>query len=275
MTWPSLAIAILGALAALGPPVSAVAQRGSQPRISVSATIVADPASQVLLAIEISPSGAVPKHSFLRLRGLPPGVSLTEGYAIGGGSWAVPLFALPTLKANIPVGVTGRTEISISLVVEDGTLLAETRTALVVGQSALAPPSDKAPAELLQNRLGSVASPSPVLTGRPDRNSRVAPSPPELSTHEKARSEHLLAQGETYLAHGKVEAARQFFERAAEIGLAAAALRLAETYDPAELERLDTRGVVPDRALARQWYERAEQLGAPEAEKRLARLGGG
>jgi hypothetical protein len=269
MPWPSIVIAMLGAIVVLASPVTADAQNASQLRISVSPTIIADPASQILLPIQISPPGALPKDTFVRLRGLPPSVSLTVGYAIGPGSWAIPLFGLPILKANIPSGFSGRAEVIVSLVSVDGLLLAETRTALVVGESAVAaPPRARLPAEL------SIAQPSPVLAGRSDRNARIAPTAPKLSAEEKARSEHLLAQGETYLSHGKVEAARQFFERAAEIGLAAAALRLAETYDPAELERLKTQGVVPDRALARQWYERAKKLGAPEAEGRLARLGG-
>jgi TPR repeat protein len=84
----------------------------------------------------------------------------------------------------------------------------------------------------------------------------------------------LLARGEEYFVGGNIAAARDFFERAAEAGLAAAALRLAASYDPAELQNLQVQGVVSDRALARKWYERARELGAPEAVERLARLGG-
>jgi TPR repeat protein len=64
-----------------------------------------------------------------------------------------------------------------------------------------------------------------------------------------------------------------FFQRAAEAGLAAGAIKMAATFDPAELARLDVVGVAPDRAEARRWYERARELGAPEAEDRLARIG--
>ena len=84
-----------------------------------------------------------------------------------------------------------------------------------------------------------------------------------------------MAQGEKLPSAGQHRAcARQYFQRAAEAGLAAGALRLAATYDPAELSRIQAQGVVPDRAEARKWYERARELGAPEAEERLARLGG-
>ena len=69
--------------------------------------------------------------------------------------------------------------------------------------------------------------------------------------------------------------ARQFFLRAAQMGLARGAMLLAATYDPRELARAGVQGVQPNLAEARKWYERARELGAPEAEERLARLGGG
>lgn len=249
----------------------AIAQRADGLRITVAPTILAEPATQATLPIQIGPPEALPGNSFVRVRGLPPSVSLTEGHAIGPGSWAVPLFGLPTLKANVPAGVSGRTEIIINLVGVDGTLLAEARTALVVGPAAVIAPAEKAPAEPPPKRSSFV--PSPVPAGRPDRNTQ-APRPSELSAEEKARTERLVAQGEKFLADGKVAAARQFFQRAADAGLAAAAIRMAATYDPAELARLQVQGVVPDRNEARKWYERARELGAPEAEERLARLGG-
>jgi len=96
---------------------------------------------------------------------------------------------------------------------------------------------------------------------------------PPLAAHDKARAERLL-RGEEYLANGSVISARAFFERAAAAGLAAGALRLAATYDPGELQRLQALRVVPDPALARRWYERARELGAPDAVEQLARLSG-
>ena len=96
---------------------------------------------------------------------------------------------------------------------------------------------------------------------------------PEAAAEQRARVERLLARGEAYLANGNVMGARDFFERAADAGLAAGALQLAVTYDPVELKRLKVQGVKPDVALARKWYERARQLGAAEAAGPLMRLG--
>jgi len=262
---PSLAAVTLGALAALGSPQTAIAQRTAQAQISVAPTIIAVPASQISLAIQISPPEAPPSNSFVRVRGLPPSVSLTEGHAIAPGSWAVPLFALPNLKANIPAGISGRTDFVISLLGFDGTLIAEARSALVIGTPAMVPPAEKA---TVDPRL--VGPPAPMPAVRP----QAAPRATELPPQEKARAERLLAKGEEYFASGNIAAARDFFERAADVGLAVAALRLAATYDPAELQRVEAKGIVADRALARKWYERARELGAQEAVERLARLSG-
>jgi len=255
--WIAAALLALAVILATGAAQWSLAQRREAPRILVEQTIFAEPDSQTLLAIEVGPRDALPSNSFLRLRGFPRSVSLTEGHAIGLGSWAVPLFALGSLKAIVPEGVSGRSDIVISLVGEDGTTLAEVKTALVVGRRrVLAAPIDPPP----QPKRLEPSSPGPA--------SKV----PDLSPEEKARAERYLALGERHLDQGNIGAARSFFQRAAEAGLAEGALKMAATFDPVELARLDAVAVNADRVQARRWYERARELGAPEAEERLARL---
>src|SRR5262245_36918539 len=118
----------------------AQASGASQPRIAVLSTVVAQPASQMPLQINVAPTEAIPRNSFLRLKGLPPTASLSEGHSIAPGSWAVPLNGLPRLTLNLPASATGQSELLISLVGEDGTLLAEARVSLVI-QTALQPPA--------------------------------------------------------------------------------------------------------------------------------------
>jgi hypothetical protein len=230
---------------------------------------VAEAASQVALSIQVGQPGGLPNNSFVRLRGLPGSVSLSEGHAIAPGSWAVPLFGLPALKAFVPAGVSGRTEIIIHLVAMDGTTLAEARTALIIGPPAtiIAPAEKKAAAEPPQRPALAPAAPAAQA---------LQPRPSELTPGEKASAERLIAQGDRHLEQGNIGAARLFYQRAAEAGLPAGAIKMATTYDPAELERLNVKvqGVAADRAEARKWYQRAKTLGAPEAEERLARLGG-
>jgi hypothetical protein len=227
---------------------SAAAQSSDAPRLSVPPRIVAQAEAPAPLRIEST--GAVPPRSFVNLRGLPPSVGLTDGHSIAPGAWAVPLNALPTLRAYIPSGLVGESVVTISLVGADGRLLASAKTTLVVqpaGSAASRPESAPVP---------------------------ISPRPSGLSGQDLADAESLLKRGMDALENGRVEIARQFYVRAAEKGLAAAAMRLASTYDPAELGRLRAQGVVPDLAQARKWYERARELGAPEAGERLARLGG-
>jgi hypothetical protein len=263
--WPKAVAAALGAVLALGAFAIggaqwSAAQRRDLPRIVVAPTIVAEPASQAPFVIQVGPPDALPSNSFLRLRGFPASVSLTEGHAIAPGSWAIPLFGLSSLKAIVPAGVTGRNEISITLVGVDGTTLAESKTALVI---AVPPPPERMQPPPPQRQAAPVAPPPPVR--------RAAPVP-DLSAEDKARADRMLAQGAKHLEQGNISAARMFFLRAAEAGLAAGALRMGGTYDPLELGRLESLGVNADRNEARKWYELARDLGAPEATDRLGRL---
>jgi hypothetical protein len=81
-----------------------------------------------------------------------------------------------------------------------------------------------------------------------------------------------LRRGDALIASGDLAAARLVLRRAADAGDARAAMTLAETYDPAILEKLGVHGVVPDLAMARGWYEKAKKFGATEATQRLELL---
>jgi hypothetical protein len=236
----------------------AQAPRATAPRLTVPPVILAEPASRARLEIGVAPAGAIPSRSFLRLKGLPPTVSLSEGYAISAGAWAVPLHALPNLHLNVPAGVSGKSEFSINLVAEDGAVLAEANSALIVAP---------VPAPAVAAKKAPPAAPA--------KTEAQAPKAPVLSPAERESAERFVVRGERELEEGNVAIARQFFLRAAEAGLARGALLLATTYDPRELQRMHVQGLQPDPAQARKWYERARELGAPEAEERLARLGAG
>jgi hypothetical protein len=288
--WACLAVMAFGAVIALSP--SSRAQLPDPIRISVATEIVARPASSTPLGIEIVPADALPKRSFISVRGLPAAVSLTEGRAIAAGSWTVPTTTLAALKANLPDNVSGRSEIIISLITMEGSLLAVAKTTLVVEpQAALPPPKEPAPQSTAASMLAPNTPPtSPAaedVAAEPSYNGAHVlpppiggpaigtPQPPqELSPEGTRLAEKLLAQGERHLVQADVVSARLLFRRAAEAGLAAAAMRLAATYDPVELPRMKVEGVSPNEAEARKWYERARILGATEAEGRLARLDG-
>jgi TPR repeat protein len=81
-----------------------------------------------------------------------------------------------------------------------------------------------------------------------------------------------LTRANSLIASGDLAAARLVLRHPADSGDARAAMTLAETYDPAILEKLGVHGVVPDLTMARSWYEKAKQFGATEASQRLELL---
>jgi len=81
------------------------------------------------------------------------------------------------------------------------------------------------------------------------------------------QARRLLQQGERYAAEGNLAVARRYFVRAADLGLAIAATKMAETFEGAALARNGVRGVSPNPAEAANWRRRAQDLaqqsGAP------------
>jgi hypothetical protein len=228
----------------------AQSQRVDQPQVTVAPALSARAASRVAFDIRVGPASALPRNAFVRVRGLPPAVSLSEGYATAPGAWAVPLYALSSLQMVLPTNVTGQAEVVVSLVNEEGALLAEARSVLMIEASAPA-------------------------ASRTDAAKPAPPKPPVLSPADREAAEKFVARGQRELDQGQVAIARQFFLRAAQLSYAPGALLLAATYDPRELSRWGVQGVQPNLEEARRWYSRARELGAPEAEARLAGLGGG
>ena len=100
------------------------------------------------------------------------------------------------------------------------------------------------------------------------------PAPPPSPIHALPADEVslLLKQGERFIAAGDLVTARLVLRRAAEAGDADGALAMGMTYDPAVLEKIGVRGLVPDIEQARSWYEKARQFGSAEAPRRLELL---
>lgn len=254
----SLAAAIL--LAAAFRPALAQTERL---HIAVAATLPVASGRQQRLPLQVGPAGALPPGCFVRLRGLPATAALSDGHSIAPGAWTVPLTALPTLAVLFPAGATGRSELSITLVSADGSVLAEANATLVITAAPAAPH-----AEPTSENAALLRRPGPRPERAPPR--RAAPS---MDPEARERALRLVRKGDAQLAEGGVAQARLLYERAADAGLALGAMAMAATYDAVELRRLGVLGLRPDREIARRWYERARQLGAPEAAQRLQRLG--
>jgi hypothetical protein len=242
-------------------PAAVEAQQ--RPLLTVPARILAPASQRTPLAIGVAPEDGLPRNAYLRIRGLPQTVALSEGHAIAPGVWAIPLSVLPALAAIVPIGAQGTAEIILDLLSLDGKVLAETRTRLIItaaDQPAAAPwPAPSAPSAPPAPQAGSAALAAPVL------------APPNAPDPERALQ--FYSKGLGLLERGDVDAARKFFERAADLGLPQAAMALATTYDPNELAKLKVVGLQGNAVAARKWYDRAAQLGATEAGERLRRLG--
>jgi hypothetical protein len=252
-------------------------QADQKPRINIGKVVLVEPASETAMPIQVGPIDAIPRNSFVRIRGLPSAAVLSDGHSIAPGAWAIPLAVLPNLRISLPVGVVGKSDVTIALVQIDGTVLAEAKSSLIIVAAAMIAPEQQPP-----QRERSVASvgtpPAPLEASPPPMPRSLAPtasrsSEPPQPIEDQKRALAFMERGRTQAERGNISAARLFYRRAADAGLGEGALALAATYDPDELARMRVAGVQHDLALAREWYEKARQLGVSEAEERLRRLG--
>lgn len=82
----------------------------------------------------------------------------------------------------------------------------------------------------------------------------------------------LVTRGDGFLSNGDIASARLFYERAADAGNGAAALRLGATFDPGFLGRAGIRGIPGEPTQAAFWYRRSSELGEAAAADRLKDL---
>ncbi len=277
-----MALVAAGLLATAG---VALAQSSAQkPQVRLAPRVLVEIDVETPLLIQVGPQEALPANSFLQFRGLPESARLNEGHSIAPGIWAVPLRSLSNLTIHVPQGGPGASEFTVRVISVEGAVLAEMKSSMIVapGYAIGQRPAEPA-ARAVQPPAPVAVAPSQSTAALPPRAVAPAPAPatappvqsraPQLSSEEQLRLERFLSLGNRYLANGNIAAAREFYRKAAEGGLADGALLLATTYDPAELEAIKVHGLSADPAEARRWYERARALGAVGIEPRLARLG--
>jgi hypothetical protein len=121
--------------------------------------------------------------------------------------------------------------------------------------------------------LSNVASPAPegkqaaTSTTSPATSPTATRSPP--NQQRQAEIAALVTRGDAFLSAGDIVSARLFYERAADGGDSAAALRLGATFDPDFLAQTSIRGAPSDPAQASSWYRRALDLGNGAAQEAL------
>lgn len=189
--------------------------------------------------VRLSPAVSEASRLLVVLRNVPAWLSLSKGGAVGKEIWLLPAHQASDVVLEAAEGANGTTDLVVQLASIDGRILAE-RTIAV-------------------RATGLPASNAPMVA--------TAPAGSDLML------QRLQARGELLLDTGEVEAARTLFRTAAEAGSVSAALRLAETYDPGEIQRFGMMDTAADPVLAVRWYEHAQALGSPVATARLATLG--
>ena len=128
---------------------------------------------------------------------------------------------------------------------------------------------------IVRNRLKMLQDAIKELPGAPANRTTGTARDSELAPAKDINAAQRLVEiGDRHIAQGNIAIARQYYIRAANLGLAIAAMKVAETQDPNELARWNVRGLKPDPAEAKRWYQRALELKASEAEARLRRLAG-
>ena len=132
-------------------------------------------------------------------------------------------------------------------------------------------PAPSRPDQMPQPNPPAAIPPAPRAATTPQ-----APPPPVQSPASQHLSATELAglvtRGDEFLSAGDIASARLFYERAADAGDSAAALRLGATFDPNFLGRVGVRGNAGDPAQAASWYRRARDLGDAAAAERLKSL---
>ena len=201
---------------------------------------------RIALPVELGPASATAEVGALVVRGLPDSFSITGASAAGDGSWVLAPQELQTARIIVPEQAAGEVDVAISLF---------DFAAVEVG--------------LMNLRLKIAARTVKAGASASTSGGGLQTSAQSL---DPDRARGLLERGRQLLEIGDVAAARLLFERAAEGGVAEAALLAGETYDPV---RLAMRGVVGLRGsaeTAKGWYERALAQGVNDAHGPLAVL---
>jgi hypothetical protein len=248
----------------LATPHASAQGRKSSSALIVSSQLRLTPGKESKLDISIAPEQPIPPRSVIVIRGVPASLRLSEGRPFGPGVWVVPATQVMSVKLQVPLEARVGGVVTVALTTLEGVSIAEAHVTLVT-----MPPAQELAGTAALPPAGRDDAPTAATQASEQQHAPAV----KLTAEIRAELLTLLERGKESVRIGNILHARQFYQRAAEKGLAEAALALAATYDPGELSQMKVVGVTPDAELARKWYEKAKQLGSPEAAARLSALG--
>jgi hypothetical protein len=132
--------------------------------------------------------------------------------------------------------------------------------------------TDARPAQAAPDASPGAASPPPSPAASAAASAAPNDAAPARASTGSDVAAVAMARGDDALQQGDVISARQFYELAAESGLARAATAVGRTYDPGFLLARGVRGAFADMAEARRWYHKGILAGDAEARLRLDML---
>jgi hypothetical protein len=236
------------------------------------------------IATEAAPSGGDAV-----LSGLPAGTTLSAGQDFGPAGWRIELADLAKLRAHVPPGYSGTSDLVVELRRSDAVVLDRKAMRFDVVSPRLALASAGPVHALPQSEAKDNARPIAPAPAAPPRQPdnvalaalppRTAPAPQKEAVVEAparkldpAELAVMLRRGEELARTGDLAGARLLLQRAADARHPGAAFALAATFDPVVLKQIAVIGQSGDADKARLWYERARELGSKEAALRLEAL---
>lgn len=236
-------------------PLLRIAQAGADFSIANVSGISGEPVklaislSEAVLKTVKNPGGPV----FMMFHGLPPELALSAGFRVNE-VWAVSLKDVSQLTLSAPPDYSGT--FNLTAILHRG----KQATSLTYAFKVTLMTASEATSATRQAK----AAPPNVVYGSPETEKAALPLTQEAE---------LLDRAEKLFKNGDFVSARLIYGALAERGSQKAALRMAQTYDPAVLKSFFIVGITPNLDKARHWYTRAMELGAVEARDRLNRLG--
>jgi hypothetical protein len=225
------------------------------PRISVA------DASGVLNApipLSLDAEAAAPDSPLaLKITGLPADAYLTKGTQVAVGEWM--LKPSETNGVELVVPNSSAEEIGLSVAPIEAT----------TGEPAAPPQELTVALDLSKVNVMPASAPPESQSKQRAPLPKAVPMPQQMAA---AGGAALLSQGEALLTSGDVIAARQFFIKASEAGVAEGSLGVGRTYDPATFAELKIEGLEPDKGKAADWYRKAAAGGVAGAQEALEKL---
>ncbi len=221
----------------------------------------------------------------IRITGLPQAAFLSAGTRLSDNAWLLKPGEEKGVSLIVPAADTPKFDLSVAAIeAKSGELAAPIREMSVALNDALpaaaetAAPSGVKPLQQVAVQTAPAAANVQITpaSAPPDTPAATAIPQPKSATAAKpavsAEATGLLQKGDTLFQSGDLVMARQFYQRAFDMGAPEGAYGVARTYDPAIFQEMDVHGLKPDPAAALQWYQKAKAAGIEEADAAMAPL---